>query len=62
MSSRILVAGVGNLFFSDDGFGPEVVRRLAVDGTPLPEHVTVVDYGIRGCTWPTTCSTGTTPW
>jgi hydrogenase maturation protease len=48
VSLRILVAGVGNLFLSDDGFGPEVVRRLAVDRTPLPEHVTVVDYGIRG--------------
>jgi hydrogenase maturation protease len=37
------VAGIGNIFFSDDGFGPEVVRRLA----PEP-GVTVVDYGIRG--------------
>ena len=27
--STVLVAGIGNLFLSDDGFGPEVVRRLA---------------------------------
>lgn len=45
----VLVAGIGNLFFSDDGFGPEVVRRLVEPGQgPLPERVQVVDYGIRG--------------
>ena len=46
MVSGILVAGVGNLFLGDDGFGPEVARRLAVD--PVPDGVRVVDYGIRG--------------
>ena len=25
----VLVAGVGNIFLSDDGFGVEVARRLA---------------------------------
>src|SRR5437764_13350491 len=43
---RILVAGVGNLFRSDDGFGPEVARRLSA--LPRPHDVRVVDYGIRG--------------
>lgn len=43
---RILVAGIGNIFFGDDGFGVEVARRL--EGAPLPEGVVVVDYGIRG--------------
>jgi hydrogenase maturation protease len=43
---RILVAGVGNVFLGDDGFGVEVVRRLA--GRRLPEGVEVVDFGIRG--------------
>jgi hydrogenase maturation protease len=43
---KILVAGVGNIFFSDDGFGCEVVRRLAT--RPLPEGVTVADFGIKG--------------
>ncbi len=47
MSDTVLVAGIGNLFLSDDGFGPEVVRRLAQDAS-LPENVRVVDYGIRG--------------
>jgi hydrogenase maturation protease len=47
MATRVLVAGVGNLFFGDDGFGPEVVRRLAEQDT-LPPDVRVVDYGIRG--------------
>ncbi|MFF9348813.1 hydrogenase maturation protease [Streptomyces sp. NPDC014734] len=50
MPGRVLVAGVGNLFLGDDGFGPEVVRRLAADPGPpsLPDGVRVVDYGIRG--------------
>ncbi|MDP3891815.1 hydrogenase maturation protease [Nocardioides sp.] len=41
----ILVAGIGNIFFGDDAFGPEVVRRLGADPT---DGVRVVDYGIRG--------------
>jgi hydrogenase maturation protease len=44
--SGILVAGVGNLFLGDDGFGPEVARRLAAG--PVPDGVRVIDYGIRG--------------
>ena len=43
---RVLVAGVGNIFLGDDGFGVEVVRRLA--GRELPEGVEVKDFGIRG--------------
>ncbi|MCW2765832.1 MAG: peptidase [Nocardioides sp.] len=43
----MLVAGIGNLFCGDDGFGPEVVRRIAAAGD-LPAGVRVVDYGIRG--------------
>ena len=46
MSKRILIAGVGNVFLGDDGFGVEVVRRLT--GRELPEGVEVVDFGIRG--------------
>jgi hydrogenase maturation protease len=45
--TSILVAGIGNIFFSDDAFGPEVVRRLAADPDP-GAGVRVVDYGIRG--------------
>jgi hydrogenase maturation protease len=43
---RVLVAGVGNVFLGDDGFGVEVVRRLA--SVELPEWVRVADFGIRG--------------
>ena len=43
------MAGVGNIFLGDDGFGPEVVRHLgAAEQPPLPEPVRLVDYGIRG--------------
>ncbi len=45
-SGRTLVAGVGNIFFGDDGFGVEVARRLAE--CELPDEVTVADYGISG--------------
>ena len=43
---RVLVAGIGNVFLGDDGFGVEVVTRLA--GRRLPASVQVGDYGIRG--------------
>src|ERR1700732_4834272 len=43
---RILIAGIGNIFLGDDGFGVEVVRRLAQ--CQLPPDVRVVDFGIRG--------------
>jgi hydrogenase maturation protease len=43
---RVLVAGIGNIFHSDDGFGSEVARRLITE--PMPEGVKVTDFGIRG--------------
>lgn len=43
---RVLVAGVGNVFLGDDGFGVEVVAQLA--GSRLPNEVEVADFGIRG--------------
>jgi hydrogenase maturation protease len=43
---RLLVAGIGNVFFGDDGFGVEVVARLARER--LPDGVTLMDAGIRG--------------
>ena len=45
MSSKILVACIGNIFLGDDAFGVEVAKRLAE--SPLPEGVTVIDFGIR---------------
>lgn len=44
--SKSLVAGVGNIFLSDDGFGVEVVKELSQ--RTLPEGVEVTDFGIRG--------------
>ena len=43
---KTLVAGCGNVFLGDDGFGVEVARKLA--GTDLPDGVQVRDAGIRG--------------
>jgi hydrogenase maturation protease len=42
----ILVAGIGNIFLGDDGFGVEVAQRLSQ--RTFPEGVRVVDFGIRG--------------
>jgi hydrogenase maturation protease len=46
MKARMLIAGVGNIFLGDDGFGAEVTRRLAAAN--LPGWVRVADYGISG--------------
>jgi hydrogenase maturation protease len=46
VTGRTLVAGVGNIFLSDDAFGCEVVRMMA--GHPVPEGVQIRDFGIRG--------------
>lgn len=43
---RVLVAGIGNVFLGDDGFGVALCDRLA--RSQLPAGVEVVDYGIRG--------------
>lgn len=43
---RILVAGIGNVFLGDDGFGVAVAQQLARHG--LPDHVRLMDAGIRG--------------
>jgi hydrogenase maturation protease len=46
MATRTLVAGIGNIFNGDDGFGSEVAQRLT--RRPMPDGVHVEDYGIRG--------------
>jgi hydrogenase maturation protease len=45
-SIRVLVAGIGNVFLGDDGFGVALANRLAA--SELPPGVEVVDFGIRG--------------
>jgi hydrogenase maturation protease len=44
-TSDILVAGIGNIFLGDDGFGPEAIRHVSQLAGP---RVRLVDYGIRG--------------
>ena len=46
MTRRVLVAGIGNIFQSDDAFGVEVAALLAA--RILPPGVRVEDFGIRG--------------
>ncbi|HEX5385669.1 MAG TPA: hydrogenase maturation protease [Gemmatimonadales bacterium] len=46
MATRILVAGIGNIFLGDDGFGVAMAERLA--SRPWPVGVEVREFGIRG--------------
>ena len=43
---NVLVAGIGNIFLGDDGFGVEVAQRLRT--RPMPDGVRIEDFGIRG--------------
>ena len=48
-AGRMLVAGVGNIFKSDDGFATAVIARLAERARlGWPEWVRLHDYGIGG--------------
>lgn len=42
---RILIAGIGNIFFGDDAFGSELARELL--RREWPEGVQIEDFGIR---------------
>ena len=46
VEAQILVAGVGNSWLSDDGFGGHVARRL--EQVELPSGVQVMDFGTGG--------------
>ena len=43
---RILIAGIGNTWLGDDGFGSEVVKRL--EARELPQGTVVFDFGTGG--------------
>lgn len=45
MRTPLLIAGIGNIFLGDDGFGAAVVQRL--QQRPLPAGVHAVDFGVR---------------
>lgn len=44
---RILVLGIGNILWADEGFGVRAAERLR-DGWCLPSRVTVMDGGTQG--------------
>ena len=46
VGQRLLVAGIGNVFLGDDGFGVALAGRL--ERSELPAGVDVADFGIRG--------------
>jgi hydrogenase maturation protease len=45
-ASRVLIAGMGNIFLGDDGFGTEVIACL--QRRALPPHIELRDFGICG--------------
>lgn len=46
-SKRILVLGIGNILWADEGFGVRCVEALNA-GWSLPDNVTVMDGGTQG--------------
>lgn len=47
MIPRVLVAGIGNIFLGDDGFGPEVIRHINHQFL-RDDSVQITDYGTGG--------------
>ncbi|MDU9375854.1 hypothetical protein McpSp1_04330 [Methanocorpusculaceae archaeon Sp1] len=43
---EVIIAGVGNELFGDDGFGPAVIRALSEH--ELPDNVKAMDVGLGG--------------
>ena len=46
-TSRLMILGIGNTLFADEGFGVRAVENLAARYT-FPEQVTLVDGGVLG--------------
>ncbi|MGZ4049011.1 MAG: hydrogenase maturation protease [Bacteroidia bacterium] len=46
LRKRVMIAGVGNMFLKDDGFGGAVVKRIM--NKKFPEGVEVKDFGTSG--------------
>jgi len=46
MAKQVLLAGIGNTWQRDDGFGSEVARRI--EARELPPGVSVIDFGTGG--------------
>ncbi len=47
MAHRVLILGIGNVLWADEGFGVRCVERLA-ERVALPEQVTLLDGGTQG--------------
>jgi hydrogenase maturation protease len=47
LMAQVLIAGIGNIFLGDDGFGVEVVQRLGRE-PPLGDEIELADVGIAG--------------
>jgi len=47
IEKHIMILGVGNLLFTDEGLGIQVVQRL-LEGYEFPQNVTVEDGGVLG--------------
>jgi coenzyme F420 hydrogenase subunit delta len=45
IGKRVLILGVGNMLFGDDGFGPAAVKYL-LENCRIPKDVYVMDVGI----------------
>lgn len=43
---RVMIAGVGNMFMKDDGFGGAVIKKMA--NKTFPEGVEIKDFGTGG--------------
>ncbi len=56
---KVLVAGIGNIFLGDDGFGVEVAQRLVAE-RPAATACASRTSASAACTSPTSCSTATT--
>ncbi|MEO7294343.1 MAG: hydrogenase maturation protease [Ginsengibacter sp.] len=46
LKKRVMIAGVGNMFLKDDGFGGAVIKKML--HKKFPEGVEIKDFGIGG--------------
>jgi hydrogenase maturation protease len=46
-SPHIMILGVGNILFSDEGFGIRLIEKL-IDLFEFPENISIVDGGVLG--------------
>ena len=47
MTNKVIILGVGNILFSDEGFGIRVIEKIQKKYS-FPEYVEVVDGGVLG--------------